>query len=110
VDSTETADYSVTVNAAPGITVSGITVEGLSGLTFSGVPSSIAPGDPITITISGGTVTNWYIDVNGPVTPTGSTTNTVTFTASSTPGFYNVNVIATVGGVDYSGSFGMIVQ
>jgi hypothetical protein len=115
-DSTQQA-YTVTVNPKPGITISGITVESWSALTFSGVPTSpVDASDPltstITITISGGggTVTNWYIDVNGPVTPTSSTTNTVAFARPSTPGFYNVNVIATVGGVDYSGSFGLIVK
>ena len=105
-------DYAVTANAAPGITISGITVEGLYALTFSGVPASVVPGDPITITISGGvTVSSWYICINdGSVASTGSTTSTVTFNAPATRGFYNVNVFATVGDVDYSGSFALIVD
>jgi hypothetical protein len=109
-----TETYTVRVNEGPGITIGGITVDGLGVLTFSGVPTSpVSASTSITITISEGTVTNWYIDVNGPVIPTSPDTNKVVFTAPSTPGFYNVNVIATVGGVggvDYSGSFGMIVE
>ena len=106
-----TKSYTVRVNEGPGITIGGITVDGLGVLTFGGVPSSVAQGVSITIAIiEGVTPDSWYVEINGPVTQTGSTTNTVTFTAPSTPGFYNVNVIATVGGVDYSGSFGMIVQ
>jgi hypothetical protein len=104
-----TQDYTVTVSAEPGITIGGITVEGLAALTFSGVPvSSVAPNTSITIVISGGTVTSWHIEVSGASALPPYTTNT--FTAPSNPGFYNVNVIATVGGVDYSGSFGLIVE
>jgi hypothetical protein len=102
------------VNAAPGITISGIANQDLSALTFTGAPSSpVTLGTTITITISGTvTVSSWYIDANGAgVTPTGSTTNTVTFNAPGTPpGFYNVNVFAIIGGVLYSGSFGMSVK
>jgi hypothetical protein len=107
-----TETYTVTVNGAQGIAISGITVEGLDALTFSGVPASpVSASTSITITISGGvTVSDWYIDVNGPVTPTGSTTDTVTFSAPSNPGFYNISVFATVEGILYSGSFGITVN
>jgi hypothetical protein len=108
--------YAVTVTVAtrPGITISGITVKGLSALNFSGVPlptSPVTANTPITITISGGvTVSAWKIYVSGPVSVTPYLHTGNSFSAPTTPGFYNVNVIATVGGVDYSGSFGMIVE
>jgi hypothetical protein len=107
-----TATYTVTVTGRPGITISGsITVEGFTALTFSSAPSSpVNANSPITIEISGGTVSNWYIDINDSVTPTGFDGTTVTFNAPSRAGFYNVNVIATVNDVDYSGSFGIIVK
>jgi hypothetical protein len=99
------------VAVEPGITISGITNAALSSLTFSGVPTDpVAASVSITITISGGPVTGWYIDINGPVSPNSTTADTVTFNAPGVPGFYNVNVIATVGGVNYSGSFGLIVE
>jgi hypothetical protein len=101
-----TQDYTVTVNVAPGITISGITVESFAVLTFTG-PSSVSASAPITITISGGTVSSWHIEVSGPVT---STYTTNAFTAPSVPGFYSVNVFATVGGVLYSGLFGLAVN
>jgi hypothetical protein len=100
-------DYTVTVTTVPGITIGGITVEGLYALTFSGAPASVTPGEMITITISEGVVDRWYIEITGPA-PSTSTANT--FTAPLTPGFYNINVIARVGGIDYSGSFGLTVQ
>jgi hypothetical protein len=109
-----TRTYRVTVTADPGITISGITVSGLNALTFNVPPAIVPPnavasGIPITITISGGTPTWKKIYISGPepVTPLD---NTNSFTTPSTPGFYNVNVIATVGGIDYSGSFGLIVN
>jgi hypothetical protein len=107
-----TEDYSVTVSPAPGITISGITVEGLTALTFTStpaLPANVSPNTSITITISGGTVSGWYIEVSGGASAT-QTHNTNTFNAPLNPGFYNVNVIATVDGVDYSGSFGLIVN
>jgi hypothetical protein len=110
------------VNEPSGITISAITVKGLDVLTFSGVPP--LPGDPewivdkfteITIRISGDvTVTGWYVEMNGPIIPTGDlisfSANTVTFSAPPVLGFYNVNVFATAGDVDYLGSFGLIVK
>ncbi|MDR3160434.1 MAG: DUF5018 domain-containing protein [Spirochaetaceae bacterium] len=104
--------YTVTVTYGPGITISGIPVDGLPKLTFSGEPDDpvVEPGTSIAITISGGPVTGWYIYINGLVSPTGFTDDTVTFAAPETPGSYNVTVIATVGGVDYSGSFGLVVK
>jgi hypothetical protein len=100
------------VNVAPGITISGITVAGLNALSFGGGPNPsvpVAAPASITITISGGvTVSSWYIEVNSPA---GSTPYTAaSFTAPASPGFYSVNVIATVNGVDYSGSFGLTVE
>jgi hypothetical protein len=104
-------EYSVTVNIAPGITIS-ITNEEFPALTFSGVPSNpVRAGElfTITATISNGTVTDWYIDISKAGSPT-STSATNTFTAPSIPGFYSVNVLVTVGGFLYSGSFGMTVE
>jgi hypothetical protein len=110
-DTTKT--YTVTVNMRPGITISGITVKGLSALTFSGVSPSVAREESITITISDGLIDviadSWYVDISGPASSS-STVSSIVFSAPATPGFYNVNVIATVGDVDYSGSFGLIVQ
>jgi hypothetical protein len=106
-----TQDY--TVNVAPGITISGITNVGLGTIiTFSGVPSSpVVPGTSITVTISGGTVTAWAIDVGGDdETPSGPITNTVTFAAPMALGFYNINVLAVIDDVLYSGSFGIVVN
>jgi hypothetical protein len=106
--STET--YTVTVaSSSAGIDISAITVAGLSALTFSGVPAlPVGVSTSITITISGGvTVDGWYIDVIGPVTVTHYSAG---FNAPAVPGFYVVNVIAAVGGVDYSGSFGLTVE
>jgi hypothetical protein len=107
-----TATYTVTVvvEAQQGITISGITVEGLNVLNFSLLQTTVTSGEPIIITISGGSVTSWHIDINGPVSSTASTANTVTFAAPTAQGFYNVNVIARAGGIDYSGSFGLTVD
>jgi hypothetical protein len=102
-----TQAYTVMVSPVPGITVSGITVEGFAVLNFGSVPASVSASAPITITISGGTVSSWYIEVNGPVS---STSITNAFNAPSVSGFYSVNVFATVGGVLYSGSFGLAVN
>jgi hypothetical protein len=104
--------YAVTVNVDSGITIGGITVAELTGLTFSKVPTtSVTVNTPITINISGGvTPTAWHVDINGPVTPTSPPGATFKFNAPGTPGFYNINVIATVDGIDYSGSFGLIVD
>jgi hypothetical protein len=104
-----TETYTVTVSPKPGITISGITVESLSALTFSGVSASpVSASTTIAITISGGvTPDSWHVDINGPVTATHATSS---FSAPSIPGFYNINVIATVGGANYSGSFGLTVD
>jgi hypothetical protein len=109
VEDGTTRTYTVTVNATPRITISGITVEGLSALTFSGVPASpVSASTSITITISGGvTVDSWHIEIKGPAP---STSPVGTFAAPPVPGFYNINVFATVGGNLYSGSFGLIVN
>jgi hypothetical protein len=105
-----TAIYTVTVKAEPGITISVTPVAGLNVLAFSLSQAAARPGDLIAITITGGSVTSWHIDLNGPVTPTDFSTDTVTFAAPTAQGFYNVNVIARAGGIDYSGSFGLVVD
>jgi uncharacterized repeat protein (TIGR02543 family) len=112
-DGTDQA-YEVTVNVAPGITIigNGITIQGLPMLTFTSdklTPlSTVTVAPSITITISGSvTVSSWYIGISGREDIT-YTTNT--FTTPATRGFYNVNVFATVDGIPYSGSFGMVVD
>jgi hypothetical protein len=104
--------YTVTVNTPQGITISGITVEGLSALMFNDALSApVAAFTPIAIAISGGTVTAWDIDISGPASSTASGSSPlINFSAPGTAGFYSVNVFATVGGVLYSGSFGMSVK
>jgi hypothetical protein len=101
--------YTVTVIGSKGITI-GVTVEGLAALSFEGLPAlPVAANTPIAVAISGGvTVSSWYINVNRGNTVTTFTTGS--FTAPAAAGFYNVNVIATVDGVDYSGSFGITVR
>jgi hypothetical protein len=111
-----TAVYTVTVNQRPGITVSGIIVKGLDVLALSWPPELSPDGStpivngsvPITIMISGGTVTKWRVEVSSSVFSESYPANN--FNAPATPGFYSVNVIARVDGVDYSGSFGLTVK
>jgi hypothetical protein len=104
--------YTVTVKEGPGTTINGIIFDGLGALSFT--PSSTTAslgGSQITITLSptpAATVV-WYIDISGPA-PSTPTSTTGSFDVPTKRGFYNVNVIATVGGVDYSGSFGLIVE
>ncbi|MDR3146913.1 MAG: DUF5018 domain-containing protein [Treponema sp.] len=104
------ATYTVTVKEAPGITISGISVSDFNALTFKGVPASPVPG-PVTVTIaiveSGVTVNDWFIEITRGQTETRVSSNTFTL---SNPGSYSVNVIATVDGIDYSGSFGLMVK
>jgi hypothetical protein len=104
-----TQSYTVVVTTGPGITVTGIISPDVPRvLDFSGVPSSVKAGTPITITIGGGvTPTGWYVEITGPEHQVHSSH---TFSAPATPGFYNVNVIAAVDGIEYSGSFGLIVE
>jgi hypothetical protein len=109
-EDTTSRNYQVTV-IKRGIVITGIANEALSSFSFSGVSSSVTAGDTITIEIEGVTVTAWHIDMNGVIsTSSGIPPNRVAFAAPLVPGFYNVNVIATVDGVDYSGSFGLIVE
>jgi hypothetical protein len=108
------------VTVDPGITISAITNAGVPVLTFSGdngltplSTATVSASTLITITITKGPVSSWYIDANGTERPhTGSLSpnTTVTFTAPPDLGFYNINVFATVGDIDYSGSFGLIVE
>jgi hypothetical protein len=108
--STET--YTVTVKERQGVAISGIIVEGLPVLGFDGLPSSpVDVSGAITITIGGGVrVSDWYIEVNGPNSSAPTIHTADSFTAPAVPGFYNVNVIVTVDGVNYSGSFVITVQ
>jgi hypothetical protein len=98
--------YTVTVKYGDGINVNGITNAGIPVITFSGVPSSVSPGTAITIT-TGETVTAWHITVDGPLSYTHTT---AAFSAPAVNGFYTVNVIATINGIPYSGSFSLMVQ
>jgi hypothetical protein len=117
-DST-TEDYEVTVNVAPGITINTITNPSLSKLTFTGGLTSLStvtvtPSTSITISLTNAasvsvTASAWRIDISGRKDDIPHST-TYTFTAPATRGFYNVNVLATVDGIDYSGSFGLIVK
>jgi uncharacterized repeat protein (TIGR02543 family) len=110
-------DYTVTLYAqwTPTIGI-GIIVAGVDALTFTNVPTgTVGPGATITLTISKGPVTEWYIEANDlvitPITLTNPPVTTeVTFNMPSAPGHYSVNVFATVNGIPYSGSFGLIVN
>jgi hypothetical protein len=107
-----TQDYTVIVTVKPGITIvdANITSPSIPVLTFSASQMIVVSPASVIITISGGTVTAWRIYINGLLTSGSPGENKVTFSAPTVPGFYNVNVIATAGGVNYSGSFGLIVQ
>jgi hypothetical protein len=114
--------YTVTVKV--GIPITGVINGVLPVLTFSTAgpepfPLSVTPGTEITIRIGpigDLTIDDWYIEMAGPITlspvPTAVPPDKVKFTVPLTvpPGFYNVNVITKIGGVDYSGSFGLIVD
>jgi hypothetical protein len=99
-----TQEYTVTVVIEPGI-AGGIVDPSIPIITFDDVPLSVTEEGEITITINGETVNDWYIDINGKIEISNSTANAATFKAPATSGFYNVNVIATVDGIDYAGSF-----
>jgi hypothetical protein len=108
--------YTVTATVAPGITVTGIiNPSDPSVFIFIGVPGSFSASTPITITIGildknnnpVTTATDWYVEITGPA-PSTDTDNTVTLLP--VPGFYNVNVIATVDDIAYSGSFGLTLD
>jgi hypothetical protein len=108
-----TQDYTVMVTEAPGATITGTIADpGIPVLTFSASSLSVSAGVPVTITLGDGSVTaTWYIGITGPVpsSPITYAGAAYTFTLAD-PGFYSVNVIATVGGIDYSGSFALIVN
>ncbi|MDR2447637.1 MAG: DUF5018 domain-containing protein [Treponema sp.] len=101
-------NYTVTVNVEPAIAVSGIVNPSFSVLTFTGSSFATA-GAQITITINkdAGSVSAWHIDISG---PTNSTGDAATFNAPTIAGFYNVTVIVTVDGIDYSGSFALTIE
>jgi hypothetical protein len=113
-----TADYTVTATVAKGITINAITNASLSTLTFSSnaLPSVSVDELPktINITISGGTVTEWTVNIRRGDTPIfhNDNSSSISFEVPTTslPGLYTVSVLATVDGVLYSGSFGMTVQ
>jgi hypothetical protein len=108
--------YTVTVTASPGITISGITNPSLTALTFKVNNADLTDltvncGSSLTIKIAQNA--DWYIEIAGPGAPasiTDANTDTVAFNAPPVPGFYSVNVMATVGAIDYSGSFGLLVK
>jgi hypothetical protein len=109
------ADYTVTVNVVvKAITISVTPVEALNTLIFDSLSSTVTGGTPIRI--QEGVVDvfsdSWHIDISGPVNSSVglSGMSAIVFTAPTTPGFYNVNVIAKVDGIHYSGSFGLTVD
>jgi hypothetical protein len=104
--------YTVTVHVARGIAIGGTIAEGFAALVFSGLPSSVTPGETITIAITGDvTPDEWYAGINGPESSDPSDSGSaIIFSAPMTPGYYNVNVIARVDAVTYSGSFGLTVD
>jgi hypothetical protein len=105
-----TATYTVTVTA-PGIVITVTAPENLTVLTFSASTAAATPGGTITLTISGGaTPAAWRVYSDGSEISATATGDTVTFAAPGTQGFYSISVIATVGEIDYSGSFELIVQ
>jgi hypothetical protein len=105
-----TQTYTVTVNVAPGITIGGITNPSIQVLTLSGVPASpVSGGTQVTIILSESvTVSGWYIEMTNSAASTTASANP--FSLPTVPGFYNVNVIATVGAIEYSGSFVLTVN
>jgi hypothetical protein len=112
--------YTVTVTEKPGAAITAEILDPIiADLTFGMSPVSISAGGTVIITLSKSvTVTDWYVEITGPESCTFTTNSFITATPQSPPpppdpwplGFYNVNVIATVGGVDYSGSFALIVE
>jgi hypothetical protein len=106
-DSGAAKTYTVTVKYGDGINVNGITNAGIPVITFSGSPAAIAPNGSVTISLSSGTSTGWHITVDGPVSYTHAA---ATFNAPAVNGSYTVNVIATINGIPYSGSFSLTVQ
>jgi hypothetical protein len=106
--------YTVTVNLRQGITISGITVEGLGVFTFTQSHTTVSPNAEITITALDHTntdvtvtATKWYVVISGPANTSATAAN---FNMPSKKGFYNINVFATIDGIPYSGSFGLIVE
>jgi hypothetical protein len=83
----------------------------LSALAFSGAPTEpVEAGASIEITVDGDvTVSVWLIKVTGPSSFSASHASN-TFTAPTLPGFYSINVFATVGDIPYSGFFGLVVK
>jgi hypothetical protein len=102
-----------------GITVTGIIdPDSPAVLSFGGLPASAyaAGGTAITIhlkDINNNLVTpdsgSWYVEMAGPQNHIFTGLPSSYILPALTPGFYNVNVIATVGGIAYSGSFGLPV-
>jgi hypothetical protein len=108
-------DYHVNLIRQTGITIDVTgSLAPFQTITFTGVPASLNPGDSITISLNQ-PHSFWYVELNGPHSPapvfTGSG-NPIAFTvpAGISPGFYTLNVIATIGGDSYSGSFSLTVN
>jgi hypothetical protein len=105
----QTQSYTVTAITGSGLVISGFIVD--DAIHFTGVPALVAPGGPITISISGRTVASWAVYFDGtPASPAASTPAAVTVNAPSVPGFRTVNVIAEIDGIPYSGAFPLTVE
>jgi hypothetical protein len=113
-------DYHVNIIKETKITVVPGTVEAYPVITFSGSPTPINPGEAVSITLApASTPSSWYITLNGPQTIVFTTADDLDIAPEkfkfivpmgTAPGFYTVNVIPTIGGIPYSGSFGLIVN
>jgi hypothetical protein len=99
--------YTVVVTEGPGLVITAV-IDTFPVLTFSDWPVSAAAGDTITIAIDGA-AGSWYVELSGPETLS-FTTNPFTLPTTLAAGFYNVSVIAVVGGIDYSGSFTLTIE
>jgi hypothetical protein len=117
-DSTDYVDYTVTVQEQAGVTVGITGPDGFAAFTLDMSPGTAAPTG--TITLDGNkSFDSCHIYISGPVSSTPvpspipsstSPVSTVTFAAPGKPGFYNINVIVTIGGTEYSKSFGLTVE
>jgi hypothetical protein len=106
-----TATYAVTV-VDWGITIDITGPEGFADLTLSVSPTTVEPGDPITIA-GDKSFASCYVYISGPVNSSSTDLGpgeSVTFPAPMKRGFYNINVIVTINNIPYSGSFGLAVE
>jgi hypothetical protein len=97
--------YAVTVNIEPHIIIN--IGGGMPSLSFT--PASISVEGGATIALSGNPSAHWYVKIGGePFVGIGTCTG-FNITAPGSSGFYNVTVIASVGGIDYAGNFVIVV-